>query len=74
METGQPTIQPGLYTVSDLLALCNIAVNEGYDRRRIKLGGLGFDNLDERLRIPESATTFDVTIDGVSNKTFIVTQ
>lgn len=72
----QPTqsIRPGLYDVQTILTHCGLVVDDSYDRRRIKLGGLGFDSLDEQLRIPDTAETFVVTVDGQPHTTFTVVQ
>lgn len=54
--------KPGIYPVSEILDTLGFEMVE--DFRRVKIGGLGFDYLDSKIRIPESAKTIEVTLDG----------
>lgn len=66
-------VKPGLYTIKDLLDLVDFDVyseaavdyNEsGYDLRRVQVGGLPFNDLDEQIRVPEGASTVEITLDS----------
>lgn len=61
----QPEIQPGLYTVQEILthAGFDFARAEG-DYRRVRVGGLGFDDLTQKIAIPPSAEEVNITLDG----------
>lgn len=71
---AQITIKPGNYSVKELLDLLQFdfekeAAVEGSDgqytdHRRVQLGNLGFDSLEDRITVPESAEYLVVTLDG----------
>ena len=42
----------------------SFSMEEIKDYRRVKVGGLSFDDLDKKIRIPESAKTIEITLDG----------
>jgi hypothetical protein len=65
-------IKAGKYTVQDLLDAADFDVkteaavdyNEsGYDLRRVQVGGLPFNDLEQVIEVPESATEVEVTLD-----------
>lgn len=68
-------IAPGTYTFGQLLDQFGFDVEKeaaveyessgaGVDYRRVKVGGLGFDDLNDTLVVPESAGTLTLTLDG----------
>lgn len=68
-------INPGTYTVGELLNSFDFDINEqasvnyessgpGVDYRRVKLGGLGFDSLEDTIVVPEGAEKLELTLDG----------
>lgn len=68
------TIAPGFYTFQQVFDTLGFDVNEkaaveyessgaGVDYRRVKVGGLGFDDPDQTIHVPESAKTLEVTLD-----------
>jgi len=68
-----PNISPGNYSIRELLDAAGFdfmneaAVDynaDGWDRRRIRVGGLSFDDLDERIIVPESADSVSISVDG----------
>jgi hypothetical protein len=71
-----------IYTVQELLDLAEydakaeaaVDYNEsGYDLRRVQVGGLPFNDLDEKIRIPEEgADDLEITLDGESVATLTV--
>lgn len=65
-------IAPGIYTIQDILSRCDLVVDDSYDRRRIKVGGLGFDDTAETFRVPATASELVVTLDGAEHATFTV--
>ncbi len=69
-----PTITTGRHTIAEILARAGITMDEVIDYRRVKIGGLGFDYLDELFLVPESATSVTVTLDGEVFMTFTVTS
>lgn len=72
MADTQQTLQPGIHTFGDILTKAGIEIDDSYDRRRIKVGGLGFDSVEETLRVPETADTLIVELDGADHTTFTV--
>jgi hypothetical protein len=58
-------MQPGIYKVKELLDAAGVdfAQAEG-DFRRIKIGGLGFDDLDKVIKLPKNGDDVSVTLDG----------
>lgn len=60
----------GVYKVGDLLNAAGITVEQNTDRRRYKIGGLGFDDTDQTIRVV--GDTLEVTDDGAVVHTFTV--
>lgn len=67
------SIQAGLYTVQEILdrAEFNFAekaaadyLDGAPDYRRVKVGGLSFDNLERQINIPVTADELVITLDG----------
>jgi hypothetical protein len=67
-----PEIPTGIYTIGEVLGQCKMDVDESYDRRRITVGGLGFDSLDEKLRVVGDRLV--VMLDGQPHNVFKVTE
>lgn len=65
-------ITKGIHTVAEILDLCGIVIDPTYDRRRISIGGLKFQEPDEIIRVPENALTLEVTLDGQTHTEFTV--
>lgn len=75
------SIQAGTYTIQEVLdaagfdfateAAAEYLKGEP-DYRRVKVGGIGFDHLDERLTIPVTADSVVVTLDDVPHTTLDV--
>lgn len=73
-------IAPGSYTTGDLLKKASFDVNQAAadyldgkpDFRRVTVGGLGFDSLDDRITVPATANTVEVTLDGTIVQTLEV--
>lgn len=68
-------IAPGAYTVQELLDHFDFNVDEKaaveyessgshVDYRRVKIGGLGFDSLEQTISVPDAAKSLDLTLDG----------
>lgn len=67
------TIQAGLYSVQEILdrAGFNFAekaaadyLDGAPDYRRVKVGGLSFDNLERQINVPVTADELVITLDG----------
>ena len=65
-------IKTGVYTIQQILDASGLVVDDAFDRRRIKVGGLGFDSTSETLRVVGDELA--VTLDEVPHKTFTVIQ
>jgi len=70
---AKKTIQAGTYTVRELLDRAEFDFekkaaadyNDGNpDFRRVKIGGLGFDDLDDTVVVPVTADELEITLDG----------
>lgn len=68
-------LAPGLYTFGEVLNAAGVDFNkvaaadysaDGVDYRLVSVGGLHFDNLDNVLRVQESATDLEIRVDGKS--------
>lgn len=57
-------MQSGSYTVEQIMAELEFSMDGITDYRRVKVGGLGFDDLSKVIRVPESAETIEITLDG----------
>lgn len=66
-------ISPGTYSVRELLDAAGLDYMDaasveynadGWDRRRIRVGGLSFDDLEERVVVPDSAASVSISVDG----------
>lgn len=66
-------ISPGIHSVRDLFAQSGFDFegqaaadyNDGApDFRRVKVGGLGFDDLDREVRVQPTADSVEITLDG----------
>jgi hypothetical protein len=66
-------IEPGVYKVSEILARAKFDFNKQAaadyndgkpDYRRVQIGGVGFSDLEETVRIPVTADQVEVTLDG----------
>lgn len=55
-------LSAGIHTVQEILDLVGLEVDDSFDRRRIKISGLGFDYTDKPIRVV--GESFDVTLDG----------
>jgi hypothetical protein len=75
------SIKAGTYTVDELLSAANFDLSEkaavdynpeGVDYRRVKIGGLSFDSTDDVIRVPVTADTVDITVDGSVDTTLKV--
>lgn len=42
----------------------SVDYGDGVDRRRVKVGGLGFDDVNDSFRLPSNTTSVDITLDG----------
>lgn len=60
-------MKPGIYTFQQVLDQFGIELPE--DRRRIKVGGLGFDSPDQTFRVPETTAKLEITLDSEVVKT-----
>ena len=58
-------IEAGKYTIQQIFDTVgfDFAVAED-DRRRVKVGGLGFIEFEDLIRIPDSASVLEITLDG----------
>lgn len=65
-------ITAGIHTFQDVLSLVGIEVDDSYDRRRLKIGGLGFDSVDEKFRV--TGDQLIVTLDGEEHTVLTVTE
>lgn len=66
------TVEPRIYTFQEVLQMAGINVDDRFDRRRIKVAGLSFDDVNETFRVPEAADELVVTLDGEAHTTFTV--
>jgi len=57
-------MKPGIYTVEDIMSALGFSMEGITDYRRVKVGGLGFDYLDQKIRIPETAGVIEISLDG----------
>ena len=66
-------IKVGTYSVQEVFKLAGFDfakkaaadhLDGAPDYRRVKVGGLGFDDLDKKLSVPEAATELVITVDG----------
>lgn len=65
-------IKAGSYSVAELLRAADFDLsragadylNGNPDLRRVTVGGLGFDSLEDRLSVPVTADAVDITLDG----------
>lgn len=66
-------ISPGMHSVRDLFAKAGFDFegqaaadyNDGApDYRRVKVGGLSFDDLDREVRVQPTADSVEITLDG----------
>lgn len=66
------SIKAGLYTVGQIFAEAGFDFEKaahsdetgGLDYRRVKVGGLPFDNLDKQVEVPVSADELVISVDG----------
>ena len=67
------SIRAGRYTVREILRQADFDfaakaavdyLNGGADFRRVKIGGLGFDDLDTEMVIPVTADQLEIRLDG----------
>lgn len=67
------SIQAGTYSAKEILDAANFDfykeaaadyLNGGADYRRVQIGGLGFDSLDDCIVIPVTADTVTITLDA----------
>lgn len=74
-------IKAGFHTVDEILARANFDLAEkaqvdynpeGVDRRRIKIGGLGFDSGEDVINVPVTADILEITVDGQVDTTLEV--
>lgn len=65
-------IKPGTYTIDEILRKGDFDfrkeaaadyLNGEPDYRRVKVGGVGFDDLDEKLVVPPTADNVTITLD-----------
>jgi hypothetical protein len=57
----------------DFMAKSAATYNQGTpDFRRVKVGGVGFDSLDDEIVIPYTANTITITLDGIEEENFDV--
>lgn len=70
-KTTASTISPGVYTVQEIFDLVGFTFDFD-DYRRVKVGGLGFDDLGRSLRIPEGASILEIQVDGETAKSITV--
>lgn len=68
------TVSPGLYTYRELFDRFGFDVEKeaavnyessgpGVDYRRVNVGGLSFDDLDQQIHIPEGAEKLEISLD-----------
>ncbi len=67
-------LEPRIYTFGEVLAMAGLTVDAAFDRRRIKVGGLGFDSLDQTFRLPDTADGLIVTLDDKPHTSFTITK
>jgi hypothetical protein len=69
-------IEAGIYTVREIFQIAGFNfeekaaadhLNGAPDYRKVKVGGLGFDDLDKVLRVPEAADELVIAVDGVED-------
>jgi hypothetical protein len=69
------SIKAGTYTLEEIFRKANFDFadkaaadyNDGNpDYRRVKVGGLGFDSLDEKIVVPVTANELVISLDGES--------
>jgi hypothetical protein len=77
------SISPGLYTIQRIFSLASFdflkeaaspVLNGAPDYRRVKVGGVGFDSLEDRILVPQSAITLDITVDGAVVDSLLITH
>lgn len=75
------SINAGTHTVRDIFRAAKFNFEENAaadylggapDYRRVQIGGLGFDDLDDRIVVPVTADDLDITVDGESHTTLSV--
>lgn len=65
-------IRAGAYTIGEILRTADFDLSRAGadyldgqpDLRRVTVGGLGFDSLEESLAVPVTADAVDITLDG----------
>lgn len=76
------SIQAGIYTVSEFFDAVGFNFAEKSaadyldgqpDYRRVKIGGIGFDDLEKVFEIPYTTNSLDITVDGKVDETVTVT-
>lgn len=76
-------LSPGEYTFREVLEKADFDIEkealteyessgQHVDHRRVQVGGLSFDDLDDRFRVPESADNLSITLDGKEVSKFSV--
>ena len=65
-------VSTGIHTFGEVLELASIEVDQSFDRRRISVGGLTFDDPAETFKVPEGASELVIKLDGVEHATFTV--
>lgn len=76
------SIEPGYYTIREIFKVAGFDLNQaasvdygdGVDRRKVKVGGVGFDDLEDMVLIPSSADTLEISVDGVPSVTLDVVE
>lgn len=70
------TIQPGMYTVGEIFSIAGFDLAEkaaadhspdGVDRRRVRISGLPFDDVDKVIEVNEGdapGAEIEITVDG----------
>ena len=67
------SIKPGYHSIReifhaaefDLREKAAVEYGDGVDRRRVKVGGLGFNDVEDVINIPVSADILEITVDGI---------
>lgn len=65
-------ISAGIHTFKEVLDLAGLEVDQNFDRRRISVGGLSFDDPEEKFRVVGEELV--VLLDGEGHSTFTVTE
>jgi hypothetical protein len=74
-------IKPGNYTVREIFDRAGFDINEkasadyasdGIDRRRVRIGGLPFDDEDKVIHVPVTANELEISVDGKADVTLQV--